>query len=379
MKGRVAALDGIRGIAVIVVAWFHFRPHDIPGGWIAISIFFPLSGFLITRLVVQELQRTDGLALRRFWIRRGRRLLPALFATLAVIGPLAVLLGFGASEAKGAVVSTVLYVNNWWQLGQHADYWAQLSGHVSPFEHLWSLSVEEQFYMVWPLLVLGVWTVAKRPMRALVVTCATVMTAGVVIGFARGATGAEVTAIYYDTMVRSAEILAGAMLGIATCARPRWQESPRLVRVADTAGWIGLSVLVLLALVLGEDARGFIAHGGMFAASLGTCAVIAGCLAGGSLSTTLSARWLRWFGTRSYGIYLWHWPVFVFVTSQAAGLTGWWLTGAHVVLTLAATVLSYWIVEQRWLHGAKAAKPATPPVAAPAPTIVLPAEVPVSV
>jgi peptidoglycan/LPS O-acetylase OafA/YrhL len=360
--GRNLALDGIRGIAVAIVVWFHFRPLEMPGGWIAICIFFPLSGFLITRLLVQELMGTRGLALKRFWIRRARRLFPAMFATLAVVGPLAVLLGHGWDHARGAVVSTILYVNNWWQLGQHADYWAQLSGEVSPFEHLWSLSVEEQFYVAWPLIVMAVWMGSKRPLRNLFITCCTLMVAGIAIGFARAAANAEITAIYYDTMVRSAEILAGAALAIVFAARPGWLTSERGARIADTAGWIGLTTIVLLSLILGTDPNGFIESGGMFVVSVAACATIAGCLVRQSLAATLSNRVLTWLGTRSYGIYLFHWPVFVFVTREAVGLDGWWLTGLHLALTGAAAVLSYYLVEQRWLRPkrTKAPKPVVP-------------------
>ena len=350
MRGRNIALDGIRGFAVASVVWFHFRPTDVPGGWTAICIFFPLSGFLITRLVVQELMGTRGLALKRFWIRRARRLLPAMFATLLVVAPLAVLLGYGWDHSFGAAWSTILYVNNWWQLGQHVDYWAQLEGHVSPFEHLWSLSVEEQFYVAWPLLVLGVWSVSKRPLRNLFITSSTLMVAGVALGFARAAADAEVTAIYYDTMVRSAEILAGATLAIVLAARPQWFTSERGIRVGNAAGWCGLTTIVLLSVMLGTTPNGFIEGGGMFLTSVAACATIAGCLAGQSLAAALSGRPLVWLGTRSYGIYLFHWPIFVFVTPESVGLEGWWLTGLHVALTGAAAVLSYYLVEQRWLH-----------------------------
>ncbi|HYD08682.1 MAG TPA: acyltransferase [Acidimicrobiales bacterium] len=360
LKGRNPALDGIRGFAVASVVWFHFRPADVPGGWTAICIFFPLSGFLITRLVVQELMGTRGLALKRFWIRRARRLFPAMFATLLVVAPFAVLLGHGWEEAKGAVWSTVLYVNNWWQLSQQVDYWAQLEGHVSPFEHLWSLSVEEQFYVAWPLIVLGVWMASKRPLRNLFITACTLMGAGVAIGFARAAANAEVTEIYYDTMVRSAEILAGALLAIVLAARPQWFTSERGIRAMNVIGWTGFTTLVVLSLMLGTSPNGFIEGGGMFVTSIAATATIAGCLAGQSLSTVLSGRVLVWLGTRSYGIYLFHWPVFVFVTKEAVGLDGWSLTALHLALTLAAAVLSYYLVEQRWLHPQRAEKTARP-------------------
>jgi peptidoglycan/LPS O-acetylase OafA/YrhL len=367
VKGRNLALDGIRGFAVASVVWFHFRPTDVPGGWTAICIFFPLSGFLITRLVVQELMGTRGLALKKFWIRRARRLLPAMFATLLAITPIAVLLGHGWDHARGAVWSTILYINNWWQLGQHVDYWAQLEGHVSPFEHLWSLSVEEQFYVAWPLIVLGVWMVSKRPLRNLLITCCTLMTAGVAIGFARAAADAEVTVIYYDTMVRSAEILAGATLAVVLAARPQWFSSERGIRTCNAVGWCGLATLVGLSLILGTKPNGFIESGGMFLTSIAACATIAGCLVRQSLATALSGRLLTWLGTRSYGIYLFHWPIFVFVNEETVGLEGWSLTGMHVALTVAAAVLSYYLVEQRWLHPnrTKAAKQPTPTAPAP--------------
>ena len=366
-RGRLAGLDGLRGFALALMVWFHFRSGEMPGGWVGICVFFPLSGFLITRLLLEELDRTSTVSLRAFWVRRARRLLPALFAVLALAAPIAVVAGVSAHEVGGAVWSTLLYCNNWWQLSQDTNYWAQLTGDVAPFEHLWSLSVEEQFYFVWPLVVLAVWTLSRRPRRALLAVCAVVITAGVVLGFI-GGPGSDVTVVYYNTLVRSAEILAGAALAVVVTARPEWFSRPRLRPVADAAGWFAVGFVLLVGMTLTGTRTGFIENGGMFAAAVAGCIAIVGCLAGGTLTRAMDWSVLRWLGTRSYGIYLWHWPIFVLVTEEAVGYDGWWLTGIHVGLTTACAVLSYWLVEEPWRT--RRAKRPVPVVAEPEPVLV---------
>lgn len=345
-RTRLAGLDGLRGFALLLMLWFHFRAGEMPGGWVGICVFFPLSGFLITRLLLEELDRTATVSLRGFWARRARRLLPALLGVLAIAAPLAMITGLDAHDVTGAVWSTLLYVNNWWQLGQDTDYWAQLSGHVAPFEHLWSLSVEEQFYVAWPLIVLAVWKVAPRPRRALLGLCLVVIAAGVTLGIV-GAPGSDVTAVYYSTIVRSAEILAGASLAIVLAARPAWFTRVS-ASVRDAAGWFGIAFVVVVGITLSGTRTGFIENGGMFASAVAGCLAIVGCLAGGTLTRVMDWRVLRWFGTRSYGIYLWHWPIFVLVTEESAGLSGWWLTAVHAGLTGGCAVLSYWLIEEPW-------------------------------
>ena len=357
-KTRLAGLDGLRGFALALMVWFHFRAGDMPGGWIGICVFFPLSGFLITRLLLEELDRTSTVSLRAFWVRRARRLLPALFALLALGAPAAVLGGVSPNEVGGAVWSTLLYANNWWQLTQDTNYWAQLTGDVAPFEHLWSLSVEEQFYFVWPLVVLAVWTISQRPRRALLGVCIAVMVVGVVLGFSGTP---DVTFVYYNTLVRSAEILAGASLAIVVSARPHWFTRPSMARTADIAGWLAVGFVLLVGMTLSGIRTGFIENGGMFVAAIAGCVAIVGCLAGGSLTRVMEWSVLRWLGTRSYGIYLWHWPIFVLVTEESVGFDGWWLTGIHVGLTTACSVLSYWLVEEPWRT--RRARRATPAAA----------------
>jgi peptidoglycan/LPS O-acetylase OafA/YrhL len=315
VKDRLIGLDGLRGFALLLVLWFHFRGGEMPGGWVGICVFFPLSGFLITRLLVRELGSTERVDLKAFWSRRARRLMPALIAMLAVMPAIAWASGFSAGSVFGAVGSTLAYANNWWQLSESTDYWAQFHGEVQPFEHLWSLSVEEQFYVVWPIIVFGVWKLARRPHRALLGLC-------VVVG-------------------------VGAAIAVIVSAKPHLLPRGRAGRFADVAGWIGLGIVLTTAIVL-DDSPTFIDRGGMFLVSLAGCASIIGCLTGGSLARALEWPVVKWLGTRSYGLYLWHWPIFVVVTEESVGLSGWWLTGVHASLTVACAVLSHWLVEERW-------------------------------
>ena len=346
-KDRLIGLDGLRGFALLLVLWFHFRGGEMPGGWVGICVFFPLSGFLITRLLCRELGSTQRVDVKAFWGRRARRLLPGLIAMLAVMPALAVASGFAASHVLGAVGSTLAYVNNWWQLTQATDYWAQFNGEVHPFEHLWSLSVEEQFYVVWPLIVFGVWKVARRPHRALLGLCVTVGVAGVTMGLLRGAS--DSTFVYYNTLVRSSEILVGAAIAVIVSAKPHLlpRGGGRGARAIDVAGWVGLAIVLTTAIVL-NDSPSFIDRGGMFLVSLAGCASIIACLTGGSLARALEWPVVKWLGTRSYGLYLWHWPIFVVVTEESIGLSGWWLTAVHASLTVACAVLSHWLIEERW-------------------------------
>jgi peptidoglycan/LPS O-acetylase OafA/YrhL len=345
VKERLIGLDGLRGFALLLVLWFHFRGGEMPGGWVGICVFFPLSGFLITRLLVRELGSTERVDLKAFWSRRARRLMPALIAMLAVMPAIAWASGFSAGSVFGAVGSTLAYANNWWQLSQSTDYWAQFHGEVQPFEHLWSLSVEEQFYVVWPIIVFGVWKVARRPHRALLGLCVVVGVGGVAMGLLRSE--ADSTFVYYNTIVRSAEILVGAAIAVIVSAKPHLLPRARGARVADIAGWVGLGIVLTTAVVL-DDSPTFIDRGGMFLVSLAGCASIIGCLTGGSLARALEWPVVRWLGTRSYGLYLWHWPIFVVVTEESVGLSGWWLTAVHASLTVACAVLSHWLVEERW-------------------------------
>lgn len=350
----VPALDGLRGLAVSLAVFFHLRPDLLPGGWLAMSMFFPLSGFLITRLLLTEWGRTDTISLKQFWVRRARRLLPALYALLLVLAIVLVTHGLWDAGGRGATLSSLLYVNNWWQLGHAADYWARFSGTPSPFEHLWSLGVEEQFYLVWPLLVFAAVRWSRRPLRAVGILAATIMVIGVAYGLAIGhLAGGSMTDQYYNTVVRAAELLAGSALAVWMVARPATATSARVRHTLDVAAILALSITLLANLKLDDYGEWFMNIGGMFITGVGSVIVIASAMRGGHVTKLLDLRVLQWMGTRCYSVYLWHWPIIVFVNSESTNLTGWALFVLRVGIMLAAVVLSFWLVEEpfrRWMR-----------------------------
>src|SRR5581483_186633 len=247
----VPALDGVRGVAVGLVVLFHLRPDLLPGGWVGMSIFFSLSGFLITRLLLTEVQRDGTVSLRRFWIRRARRLLPALYALLAAVAVVLVVHGTWTARVRGATWSSLLYVNNWWQLHHATDYWAQFDTTRPPFEHLWSLSVEEQFYVAWPLVVFAATRWARRPLAAIGVAATVITVWGVAFGLAMAHFGwGGMTAQYYNTFVRAAELLAGGLLAVVLAARPDLWSTARARRHLDLIACVLLAVLVGVSVVL---------------------------------------------------------------------------------------------------------------------------------
>jgi len=343
----VPALDGVRGVAVGLVVLFHLRPDLLPGGWVGMSIFFSLSGFLITRLLLTEVQRDGTVSLRRFWIRRARRLLPALYALLAAVAVVLVVHGTWTARVRGATWSSLLYVNNWWQLHHATDYWAQFDTTRPPFEHLWSLSVEEQFYVAWPLVVFAATRWARRPLAAIGVAATVITVWGVAFGLAMAHFGwGGMTAQYYNTFVRAAELLAGGLLAVVLAARPDLWSTARARRHLDLIACVLLAVLVGVSVVLDGAGARFVADGGMFAAGVATVVVIAAALRGGVVASLLGLRPLRWMGTRCYSLYLWHWPVIVLVTPANCGLEGWALALFRTGLIVAASVLSFWLVEE---------------------------------
>lgn len=360
---HVAALDGLRGLAVAGVVAFHLGWID--GGYLGVDAFFVLSGFLITSLLVVEHDGTGTIGLRRFWSRRARRLLPAMLVVVAVVLLWAMLEAPSQlATIRGDAVATLLYVANWHEIATSADYWA-IFRTPSPLQHAWSLAIEEQFYLVWPLLVMAVGALAARLRRPLAHVLGPVALAVAVASYVLMAVlyrAGDVSRAYYGTETRIGAIALGAALAVLLRRRP----GPRTGRgraVLDGAGLVALVGLGLAWAVLAGTTP-WLYRGGFVLLGLGVVVVIAAVVQPESvLARAVSWAPLRGLGLISYGLYLWHWVVIATLTPARTGLSGLALDAVQLAVSFAAALASYWYLEQpirrrRWLAGGRSAVPA---------------------
>jgi peptidoglycan/LPS O-acetylase OafA/YrhL len=348
-------LDGLRALAVTAVVAYHVNVGWTQGGLLGVGVFFTLSGYLITDLLLGQHERTGGLQLADFWLRRARRLLPALFVMLAVVVAWVTLLDRSLLPAvRGAVGASAVYATNWWLIAQHSSYFAQF-GPPSPVGHLWSLAVEEQFYLIWPwLLWIGLRCRRRRSSVDLPLAAATLLLAAasaVAIALLYQP-GYDPTRVYDGTDTRAFAMLIGAALAFVWPSRRLRDDVARPALWAlDGAGIAGLAVFAVLVWRTGEYSP-FLYRGGMVLLSFATALMVAAAASPASrFGRALGWRPLRWIGVRSYGIYLWHFPIIV-LTAPADGRD----TPARAVLPVAATIgcaaLSWRYVEEPIRHGA---------------------------
>jgi peptidoglycan/LPS O-acetylase OafA/YrhL len=345
-------LDGVRALAVLAVVAYHLGTTSddvqlLRGGYLGVDVFFVLSGYLITSLLVVEVHRTGRISIKEFYARRARRLLPALFAllfTVAVIG--IVWLPQQAAKIRGDLLAALGYSTNWWLIVENSSYF---DGGDRPrlLTHLWSLAVEEQFYLIWPLvLILFARRLVRR--RTILAVLVVAVTASSVAAALLYNPWADPSRVYYGTDTRALAPLLGAALAI--WVRP-WKHRNRIGAARRTAldmiGLAGLAGLgVIAALLADTDPRLY--RGGMT-----VIAVLAAALVGvaghpgSGLGRLLGRQPLRWIGQRSYAIYLWHWPVCV-LTRPAVDVpvTGWANVALRVGASLVLAELSYWLVER---------------------------------
>ncbi|HSO96144.1 MAG TPA: acyltransferase [Acidimicrobiia bacterium] len=349
---HIPALDGLRGAAVGAVLLFH--AGNLTGGWLGVDLFFVLSGFLITSLLIAERTRRDRISLSAFWARRGRRLLPALFLVLIGVGVYAVVWAAPRelAQIRGDGFATLGYVANWHQIGQGHSYW-DLFRAPSPLEHTWSLAIEEQFYLVWPVVLVGLFAWGRAPRRVLIAA-----TVGVVASFATMLIlyhpGANPQRVYLGTDTRASSILIGAALAALVATRG-WTGSRNARTVLETVGVVSLGFLAWAWLRLSGTTPA-VYQGLLLACSLAAGLVIAAAAhpRTGLVARVFSIRPLRALGVISYGVYLWHWPVYLVADSARVGLSGWPLTTVRIGITLAIAVASYSLVESPIRHGALA-------------------------
>src|SRR6478736_3313509 len=354
---RMPGLEGVRAVAVTAVLLFHANPNWLPGGFLGVAVFFTLSGFLITSLLLSELEARGGLRLGRFYQHRARRLLPALVLVLVATSVIAMTVAQdAAARVREDLVAAALYVTNWGYV-MHGTPYFEATGRPPLLQHLWSLAVEEQFYLVWPLLLYLLWrfggVLGVRGGAVAGVLASTTLMAWIAI---RDGVPfiTDSGRVYFGTDTHAMTLLVGAIL--ATYWTQRGTISTLTPQFRRTASGIGVASLVgLVAAFRFSDPMSWALYrGGFLWAGLLTAGVVAAAAVNGTgFARALAVPPLRWIGQRSYGIYLWHWPIFM-VLRPGADLEahGWPVQVARVALTLLAAALSYRYVELPVRRGA---------------------------
>lgn len=346
---HMPCLDGLRALAVGAVLLYHAGVPGIPGGFLGVEVFFTLSGYLITSLLLAERAATGSIDLAGFWLRRARRLLPALFAVLAVtVGYAVLFLPDELAGLRGDAASGLLYANNWYQVFARRSYFESM-GRPSLLQHLWSLSVEEQFYLLWPP-AFCLLARLRRPFALVLVLAGGAASAFWMAALYRP--DADPTRVYYGTDTRAAGILIGAAL--AWVIRPVSRSPAKRPDGANAAGLIALSALLACAVGL-DESREFLYRGGFAVTALATAALIAATVLAPASWAASALAWppLRWIGARSYGLYLWHYPVFMVTRPQLdVALDGPALLTVRLGLTLLLAACSYTWLELPVRNGA---------------------------
>ncbi len=367
----IPALNGIRGVAVALVLIGHSGIPGVAGGFIGVDVFFVLSGFLITSLLLDEIGRTGRLDLGAFWIRRARRLLPALLLmVLAVIAARLLFPPDAVSALRSDAVAAFLWVANWAFVSQETDYFSQ-GAPPSPLQHTWSLGVEEQYYLIWPLLIVAaavlLAAIARRrkktptivAVRRAVLVLALLGTAASATEAILMASDASLNRVYFGTDTRAQALLIGAaaaallvrdwpaMLAGWPLIRSRWGRW-----LAAGVPVAGVAVLAAITHVATGSAAEF-RNGLLIVVAVAAVAVIAPVALEqrGPVAWVLATPPLVALGVISYGVYLWHWPVFLVLTGERTGWTGYPLFAARCAITVAVAAGSWWLIERpirRW-------------------------------
>ena len=392
----IPALDGLRTLAVVAVVLYHLNLTWAQGGLLGVTIFFVLSGYLITRLLINEVSKTGRIDLKNFWIRRIRRLFPAVVTVVVVTCALCTVFNHVMlTKMRPDILPSLLFFNNWWQIAQNVSYFNAL-GDPSPLTHFWSLAIDEQFYLIWPPLLFAMVSmhVSKPNTRRVVLGLAAASALAMMVLYNPAA---DPSRVYYGTDTRVFSLLLGAWMAfipdrdlapvrlahrlglnrLASAAKHgknaegkpgkkvddsadtaptqpsalvRFWSSPASIDVLGVVGLVGLAAMV--ALTNGYTA--FQYRGGTLLCSILTLMVIAACVQPqGMIARALSAEPLVWVGKRSYSIYLWHYPLLLLMNPVAnISDTPWWQYILQVLVVVAVAECSYRFIETPFRKGA---------------------------
>ena len=341
-------LDGVRAVAVIAVLGYHFGVPHMDGGLLGVSVFFTLSGFLITGILVSAWERTGRIPLGRFYLGRARRLLPALAVVLVTVLAVTALVDRSALARRwDETVAAAFYVSNWFTIRTSSSYFDLFAG-PSPLEHLWSLAVEEQFYLIWPVLlvVLLLLTGGRKPRVALIAAGMAVVSFLLLAVLAHP--GIDNTRPYEGTDTRAGELLVGAALALVYRPARIKVTPPRSVRAGvDLAGLAALLGIVWMVTSTSTFSLSLYRGGLPLLAVLSALLLVAVSYPGSVSGRVLGAPLPRWLGERSYGIYLWHLPVVAFTPHHQLGAPGdwFWPAALDLALTLVLASLSWTLIE----------------------------------
>ena len=358
-------IDGLRALAVLAVIVYHSEFENFTGGFLGVEIFFVISGYLITALLLNEYSTNSTVNLRRFWTRRARRLLPALLIYIAGSVALAYALADDVVPTKGEILSTLGYVYNWFGIFQEISY-TEVFERKNFFHHLWSLAIEEQFYLVWPLILLAFQKYLNKRLTILLISLG-IATSSFLM-WVLYEPFKDPLRIYYGTDTRASGLLMGALL--AYLWRPWSTEKSKLFswkgeRIFLLAGFGAIGLLLWSTMnytLLMPDAEQLFRGGFLFTSVI--TAIVIGCTVtpNSYLSSCLGIAPLVWIGKRSYGLYLWHWPVFQLTRERVdVDINGWELFGVRMFITLVLVEISYQcferpIREQTFLTGLRNVK-----------------------
>ncbi|MCF1586001.1 acetyltransferase [Tetragenococcus koreensis] len=343
----ITGIDGVRTLAVIGVIFYHLMPSYLPGGYLGVPILFVISGYLITDLLRQEWQQNEKIGVLKFYIRRLKRLYPSLVTVLVISTAYITLFQRNLlNNLRGAVLSSLLYVNNWWQIDHGLSYFDRF-GNESPFTHLWTMAVEGQNYLIWPILFIFLMKFVKR--RDWIFYALSIAALLSAIGMAVGFTpGEDPTRVYYGTDTRIFSILIGnALAFIWPSTRLKTEIPDSAKRILNIAGLASLFMLVV-SFIFMDDRFSFPYYGGIYLVSLITAVLVAVTShPGASLNRWLTNPVFSYLGKRSYGIYLYQFPVMIFYEAKVNVATNVWL---HVLiefaLILLCSELSYRFIEE---------------------------------
>lgn len=350
----ITGLDGIRAIAVIMVLAYHLKLALFKSGFLGVTVFFVLSGYLITGILISEVEEEGTIDLKNFWLRRIRRLVPAVMSmAVVIIFVSAVVNRIIFTKGCKDFLASVLGFNNWWQIFNKVSYF-EAAGVPSPFTHCWSLAIETQFYLIYPLILLGIYKLVKsreegRAKRGLLFAGVTLMLAliSVILMIVLFDPQQDASRVYYGTDTRAFSLLFGALLAILWDYRmvPRRLSAS----VNMVLGSVSFAVLLVMTIAINGSSN-FWYRGGQFVGTILTVLVIY-TVSGRKtwLSRFLSNPVLKWIGDRSYSIYLWHYPIILLISKGIKA--SWWITLIEIVLSVVLAELSYRFIETPIRHG----------------------------